>query len=68
MQIRNLLTIMTGLSVAFSSSIVAHIDDSSAGLSGILWHPFTGIDHLLTMVLVGLGIAYYVRKQRHQDK
>jgi len=59
---------MTGLSVAFASSLVAHVDDSSVGLGGVLLHPFTGIDHFLMMVLAGFGIAYYVRKHYHSNE
>jgi len=68
MQIRNLLKIMTGLSLVFSSSLVAHTGDSGTGLIGVLLHPFTGIDHLLMLVVVCVGIAYYVRKHYRSNE
>jgi len=68
MRIKNLLTIMTGLSIAFSSSLLAHIDDSGTGLMGVLLHPFTGIDHLLMLVLVGVGIAFVIRKRHNSTE
>ena len=68
MRIRNLLKIMTGLSLVFSSSLVAHTGDSGTGLIGVLLHPFTGIDHLLMLVVVGIGIAYFIRKHRNVNE
>ncbi len=67
MRIRNLLSIMTGLSLVCSSSLMAHTGDAGAGLIGGLLHPFTGIDHLL-MLVVGVGIAYFVRKHYRSNE
>jgi urease accessory protein len=41
--------------VAFSSAAFAHAGDHShTSLAQGLWHPFTGLDHILAMVAVGL--------------
>ncbi len=50
------LTAVIGIVVAgLSSPAMAHITDASgAGLSGGFAHPFTGLDHILAMVTVGL--------------
>jgi len=68
MRIRNLLSIMTGLSLLCSSSLMAHTGDASVGLIGVLLHPFTGIDHLLMLVLVGACIIYFLKSGRHRNE
>ena len=61
MRIRNLLKIMTGLSLIFSSSLLAHTSESSTGLIGHLLHSFTGINHLLLLFLAVICIISVVR-------
>jgi len=68
MRIRNLLKIMTGLSLVFSSSLMAHTGDAGTGLIGVLLHPFTGVDHLLMLVLVGACIVYFLKSGRHRNE
>ena len=48
----------------YSSSVPAHTSDSGSGLLGGLLHMFTG-EHLLTLALVGVCVAYYIK--RHRD-
>ncbi len=64
MRIRNLLKIMTGLSLVFSSSLLAHTSESSTGLIGLLLHSFTGIDHLLLLFLAIICIISIVRRKQ----
>jgi urease accessory protein len=47
----------TGLSTA----AFAHVGDHSSGLVGGLAHPFTGLDHILAMVAVGLWASQLER-------
>lgn len=61
------LSLLGGLSLFFSSSLFAHISPSGEGLVGVFMHPFTGLDHVLMMIFIGIGIAHLVRKQREQD-
>ena len=60
-------SLLGGLSLLFSSSILAHISPSGEGVMGVLMHPFTGLDHLPMLIFIGIGIAYLIRKQREQD-
>ena len=49
------LTALLGLAVtALNSAAFAHVGDHSGGLAGGIAHPFSGIDHILAMVAVGL--------------
>lgn len=61
-------TLVSGLLLLFPISVWAHIGDSGGGLIGVLMHPFTGIDHILMMVLVGAVIVYYIRKHRRPSE
>ena len=61
------LSLLSGLSLFYSSSIFAHISPSGKGVMGVLMHPFTGLDHLPMLIFIGIGIAYFIRKQREQD-
>jgi len=61
------LSVLGGLSLFFSSPLLAHISPSQEGVMGGLLHPFTGLDHLLMLAFIGIGMAYLVRKQRKQD-
>ena len=65
MRIRSLLTILSGLSLIFSSSLLAHTSDSGTGLMGGLLHPFTGIDHLLLLFLAVICIISILRWQKN---
>ena len=68
MRIRNLLKIMTGLSLVFSSLVMAHSGGSGPGLIGAFLHPFTGIDHLLILVVAGVGIAFVIKKRHNPNE
>ena len=57
MPTRMIFTLISALSVFFSSSVIAHISQPGEGLIRIILHPFTGLDHLLTLILVGVGIV-----------
>lgn len=48
---------LAGLLTATSPAALAHTGHVSAGLAAGLLHPFTGWDHLLAMVAVGLWAA-----------
>ena len=56
------------LSLFFSAPVFAHISETSDGWMGALLHPFTGTDHLLMIIFIGIGIAYNIRKYRNLDK
>ena len=45
----------------FSAVALAHVGDHSSGLAGGLAHPFTGLDHILAMVAVGLWASQLER-------
>jgi urease accessory protein len=45
----------------FASAALAHVGDHSTGLAGGLAHPFTGLDHILAMVAVGLWASQLER-------
>jgi hydrogenase/urease accessory protein HupE len=68
MRSRIYIALTSVLSLFFSSSVFAHISQSPEGWTGILLHPFTGADHLLMLVFFGVGLAYYIRKNRQSDK
>jgi hypothetical protein len=50
-----------------SSAVLAHTSDSGGGLLGGLLHIFTG-EHLLTLALVGVVVAYYIKKRSDLNK
>ena len=56
-----------GLTLLFSSTAAAHITPSGEGAMGVITHLLAGPDHLPMLILVGIGVAYFVRKQRQQD-
>ena len=45
----------------FSSAALAHVGDHASGLAGGLAHPFSGLDHVLAMVAVGLWASQLER-------
>jgi len=65
MRIRALFIIISGLSVFFSSGVLAHETGSGAGLMDGLLHNFTG-EHLLMLIVAGLCVVcvkhFYHRK------
>lgn len=56
------------LLLMFSPGVSAHISHSGEGLISILLHPFTGVDHILTLILVGVGIAYSIHRYSKPNK
>ena len=54
--------VFLGLLLAFSISVSAH-ESHGAELLSVALHPFTGWDHLLAMLLVGVLMAKYPRKE-----
>jgi hydrogenase/urease accessory protein HupE len=59
---------MTVWSMFISSSALAHIAEPSGGWTGIFLHPFTGPDHLLMLVFLGVGVVYFIRKYRRSGE
>jgi hydrogenase/urease accessory protein HupE len=60
---------LTGaVSVLFSPLVFAHINKSPEGWMGVFLHPFTGVDHWMMLLILGIGIAYYIKKTRQSDK
>jgi len=55
--------IVSGLLLMLSSSVSAHIGDSHS----VLPHIFTG-EHLLVTVLVGVCIAFYIKRHRQSGE
>jgi len=53
MRIRTIFKAISGLSVLFSSAVLAHPGNSAEGLTGDLLHMLTG-EHLLMLILVGV--------------
>ena len=68
MRSRISITLVSVLSLLSSSSVFAHISQSPEGWTGLFLHPFTGADHLLMLVFLGAGFAYFIRKHRQQNK
>src|SRR5262249_24804834 len=46
---------------SFNSAALAHVGDHSVGLAGGLAHPFSGLDHILAMLAVGLWASQLER-------
>ena len=61
-------SLLGGLTFLFSSSASAHITPSGEGAVGVITHLFAGPDHLPMLVLIGIGVVYFARKQRQQDE
>ena len=68
MRSKFLITLTAVLALILSFPVFAHITEKSDGWTGALLHPFTGIDHLLMMLFIGVAIVYNVRKFRKLDK
>ena len=68
MKNRICILLVSALLLMFSPSLFAHISHSGEGLLSILLHPFTGVDHLLTVVLVSVGIAYSIYRYSKSNK
>ena len=68
MKNRIYFTLVSGLLLLMPVSVWAHIGDAGGGLTGVLMHPFTGIDHILMMVLVAGVIVYYIRKRSRPNE
>ena len=49
--------LISGLALFFSAPVFGHVSHSGEGLMSIVLHPFTGLDHLLMLILVVGGIA-----------
>ena len=60
-------TLASGSLFLNSTAVLAHTSDSGGGLLGGLSHMFTG-EHLLTLALVGVCVAYYIKKRRDLNK
>lgn len=59
---RLLLATLVAFAVAgFDSAAFAHLGDHSGGLAGGIAHPFSGLDHILAMVAVGLWASQLAR-------
>jgi len=56
-------TLISGFLLFYSSSLLAHTTESG----GSLLHMFTG-EHLLTVALVGVCVAYFIKKRRDLNK
>jgi len=63
MKNRFYFTLVSGLLLLFPVSVWAHIGDSGGGLL----HMFTG-EHLLTLALVGVCVAYYIKRLRNPNE
>ena len=64
MQTTSHLNIVKGLSVmaaVFSTPLMAHPGNSGPGLLGNLLHPFTGLDHLLVVVVAAVVAGLYIK-------
>jgi hypothetical protein len=59
-------TITSGSLFLNSSAALAHTSDSGGGMLGGLLHMFTG-EHLLTLALVGVCIAWVARIFKKSD-
>jgi hydrogenase/urease accessory protein HupE len=68
MQIRIALILLSGMSLFFSSSAFAHMSPSEGGLMSTLLHFLTGLHHLPLLILVGIGIVYFIHKNRKAEK
>ena len=68
MKNRIYFTLVSALLLLTPVSVWAHIDAAGGGVIGVLMHPFTGIDHILMMVLVAAVIMYYIRKHRRPNE
>jgi hydrogenase/urease accessory protein HupE len=68
MRSKFLITLTAVLALILSFPVFAHITETSDGWAGALLHPFTGIDHLLMLLFIGVAIVYNVRKFRKLDK
>ena len=68
MRSKILITLTAVLALTLSFPVFAHIDEASDGWAGALLHPFTGIDHLLILLFIGVAIVYNIRKFRKLDK
>jgi urease accessory protein len=51
---KSALFVAAAVSAGFASPAFAHVGDHAGGLASGLSHPFTGLDHMLAMVAVGL--------------
>jgi len=60
-------TFASGSLFLYTSPVLAHTSDSGGGLFGGMLHMFTG-EHLLTLALVGVCVAYYIKKRRDLNK
>jgi len=56
-------TLASGSLFLNSSAVLAHTSDSGSGLL----HMFTG-EHLLTLALVGVCVAYYIKRRNDLKK
>jgi hydrogenase/urease accessory protein HupE len=68
MRPRMFVALLSVMSLFFSPLVFAHISKSPEGWTGIFLHPFTGADHLLMLVFLGIAIAYFIRKSRQPDE
>jgi urease accessory protein len=57
----SLATIVAFMIVALDGPALAHIGNHSGGLAGGIAHPFSGFDHILAMVAVGLWASQFER-------
>ena len=60
-------TLASGSLFLNSTAALAHTSDSGGGLLGGLLHMFTG-EHLLTLALVGVCVAYYKKRRGDLNK
>jgi len=60
-------TLASSLLFLNSSAVLAHTSDSGGGMLGGLLHMFTG-EHLLTLALVGVCVAYYIKRRNDLNK
>jgi urease accessory protein len=56
------LVALVVMTAAFGGPALAHVGGHSAGLAGGLAHPFSGLDHVLAMVAVGLWASQLGRR------
>ena len=60
------LSLLSGSSLLTSSTVFAHVDTSGDGTMGVLAHLLAGPHHLPMLILVGIGVAWFVRRQRRE--
>lgn len=58
------LSLLSGSALLTSPTVFAHIDTSGDGSMGVLAHLLAGPHHLPMLILVGMAVAWFVRKQR----